>query len=446
MYFGVVCMKKIFWVFLVVLILTASLCFDAAETVAFADEIVSLEEESASVEEKNTNGTEEGSTAQTAQEPAEEQTKESSEGTDGIMVLLGDVNGNEKLDADDAREILRACVGLILIEAENLPVADIDSDGVITASDARLALRTAVSLEEIISHKYLITVENEATCKAEGIVSYYCTDCSVTGQVHISEKPHTYVTLINISPTCTKNGYINKVCTGCSRLSVSTPEKLGHNWKKNSAKVATTCSRCSLQKTGWEKYKGKYYYFYEQNGKSVLAVNQIVDGVYVDIDGVRVDDEVIKLAVEFVQTHSSAEDTNEKRLEDCYNYLYKRFDYKTMYGVPTVNDMSECARHMFINHNGNCYRFASTFAYIARVLGYDSRVVLGKVRGVYGDMVNHSYTEVFSDGEWLICDASQNTAYEEYDWYLCKQENYPKKYSRELTLTLSVKNGKAVWN
>ena len=430
--------------FFCMLILTASLCFNSLKIISFAEEITSGEDEMTSSEEETTFSEEE--TIPQEEESTLVTEESTTEEVKGISVLLGDVNGTSKIEARDAREILRVSVGLIAIEAEKAPVADINCDGVINSNDARLALRMSVLLEETISHKYFITVENEATCKKEGNVSFYCTDCSVSGKVKIPVEPHAFTTLINISPSCTKDGYVNKVCTVCARISTSTPSKLGHNWKKTSATVATTCTRCSQQNTGWEKYAGKYYYFYEQNGKSVLAVNRIVDGFYVDIGGERVDDEVIKLAVDFVQAHSSSEDTNEKRLEDCYNYLYKQFDYKTMYGIPAVKDMAECAKHMFTNHNGNCYRYASTFAYIARVLGYDSRVILGKVRGVYGDMVNHSYTEVFVDGKWLICDASQNTAYGQYDWYLCTQENYPKINSRESTATLTVKNGEATWS
>lgn len=55
--------------------------------------------------------------------------------------LLGDVNGDGSVDSSDARLILRAAVGL-----ENVPYeeGDIDKDGKITSADAREALRRAV--------------------------------------------------------------------------------------------------------------------------------------------------------------------------------------------------------------------------------------------------------------------------------------------------------------
>ncbi len=60
-------------------------------------------------------------------------------------VILGDVDGDGKISAADARLILRASVGLEEIDAN---IADIDGDGKVTAADARLALRKSVGLNE----------------------------------------------------------------------------------------------------------------------------------------------------------------------------------------------------------------------------------------------------------------------------------------------------------
>ncbi|GEM_PF-2226845 len=62
----------------------------------------------------------------------------------------GDVNQNDKVGADDARQILRYAVGLeqpkTFLEET---LADIDCSGNITAADARLALRAAVKLDRL---------------------------------------------------------------------------------------------------------------------------------------------------------------------------------------------------------------------------------------------------------------------------------------------------------
>ena len=61
---------------------------------------------------------------------------------------IGDVDGDGKVTASDARLALRAAVGLETFDAETTDVADADRDGKITASDARLILRAAVGLED----------------------------------------------------------------------------------------------------------------------------------------------------------------------------------------------------------------------------------------------------------------------------------------------------------
>lgn len=58
-------------------------------------------------------------------------------------IVKGDVDGDGKVTSTDARLILRASVGLEKIDLER---ADIDGDGKITASDAREAMRKSVGL------------------------------------------------------------------------------------------------------------------------------------------------------------------------------------------------------------------------------------------------------------------------------------------------------------
>lgn len=60
-------------------------------------------------------------------------------------VIKGDVDGDGKVTAFDARLILRAAVGL---EEISLKTADLDGDGEITSSDAREALNIVTGKEE----------------------------------------------------------------------------------------------------------------------------------------------------------------------------------------------------------------------------------------------------------------------------------------------------------
>ena len=59
----------------------------------------------------------------------------------------GDVNGDGKLTTADARDALRAAVGLDNLSAEQKKKADANGDGSVTTSDARNLLRKATGLE-----------------------------------------------------------------------------------------------------------------------------------------------------------------------------------------------------------------------------------------------------------------------------------------------------------
>lgn len=62
--------------------------------------------------------------------------------------VLGDVDGDGKVTAEDARLALRAALGLEILTEDQLKAADFDKDGEITAADARLILRESLGLEE----------------------------------------------------------------------------------------------------------------------------------------------------------------------------------------------------------------------------------------------------------------------------------------------------------
>ena len=62
-------------------------------------------------------------------------------------VKKGDVNGDGKITADDARKALRASVRLENLNEKEKSAADINGDGKVTADDARTILRKSARLE-----------------------------------------------------------------------------------------------------------------------------------------------------------------------------------------------------------------------------------------------------------------------------------------------------------
>lgn len=79
----------------------------------------------------------------TSEKPEEDTTKD----PDELEIGMGDVDGDGKITAADARLILRRAAKLITLSMEQEARADVDKDGKITAADARKVLRVSAGLE-----------------------------------------------------------------------------------------------------------------------------------------------------------------------------------------------------------------------------------------------------------------------------------------------------------
>ena len=66
-----------------------------------------------------------------------------------MALTPGDIDGNGKTEATDARLALRAAVGLDVLSADKRIAADVDGNETVDATDARLILRAAVGLEKL---------------------------------------------------------------------------------------------------------------------------------------------------------------------------------------------------------------------------------------------------------------------------------------------------------
>lgn len=65
------------------------------------------------------------------------------------FILMGDVDGSGKVDATDARLVLRAAAKLDTLDDVKSKAADVNGDGKIDATDARIVLRVSAKLETI---------------------------------------------------------------------------------------------------------------------------------------------------------------------------------------------------------------------------------------------------------------------------------------------------------
>lgn len=186
------------------------------------------------------------------------------------------------------------------------------------------------------------------------------------------------------------------------------------------AKAKTYFYRNGKKQTGWQKIESRYYYF---DKKGVLQKNKIAGDkksgyYYVDPDGIRVTDTAIRAAVKFVMKHSDAKDSSRKRLKSCYNALAGYQYRRTGSDMPAAEKMKAYALEMFKNKKGDCYRFAAALAYIARVLGYDSRTAFDN------SVTLHGWTEIKVKGKWQTCDCSMRRVDKKNNFFLVDKETY----------------------
>lgn len=192
---------------------------------------------------------------------------------------------------------------------------------------------------------------------------------------------------------------------------------------------------------------GKVY----QNNKPVT--NKIVGSkakgyYYVDKTGRKVNTREIRQAVDFVMRNSKAGDSRAKRLKACYRALQAYPYFGMTNRAPKAKNLFSYARYMFSRHRGDCYYYASTMAYIARVLGYDSRVAVGGVtaRGPAAPLTLHGWCEVKYGKSWRMLDCSMQRAHLDRNLCLVTRKKYPFRLRCDKVYTMTVKNAKVKWS
>lgn len=211
-----------------------------------------------------------------------------------------------------------------------------------------------------------------------------------------------------------------------SKKKAKQSKKRKNGWYKKNLK--TYYYKNGYKYIGWHKIENQYYYF---NEKGVLQKNTIVGSAekgynYVDAGGILVVDSAIKCAVNFVMKYSSPNQSTLQRLKSCYNALCG-YSYQRVYSdQPSASVIRSYALYMFNYKKGNCYRYGSALAYIARVLGLDSRVSVGGVTAyAYRNLSPHGWCEINIGGVWRLCDCSMQRAHTSNNLFLVEWNRYP---------------------
>ena len=141
--------------------------------------------------------------------------------------ILGDIDFNGKVNADDARTVLRLSVELEDIQNYNFYFADIDGNKKISAADARLILRTAVGLEKQIEHihNYQDTLCNKPkTCIVCGMTD---SDKSDSENQNFNETDLYYGITVTELPYTSNGLTINSIAFSGSKLTINVTNKTG---------------------------------------------------------------------------------------------------------------------------------------------------------------------------------------------------------------------------
>lgn len=99
--------------------------------------------------------------------------------------------------------------------------------------------------------------------------------------------------------------------------------------------------------------------------------------------------------------------TQEQKLAACYNYVLDHMKYKRSLEPASASKVEDYALEAFFTGQGNCYRYASMFAYMAAELGYNVQIQAGQCISTQGGWTPHSWVFIaHPDGRGLIYDCS----------------------------------------
>ena len=133
---------------------------------------------------------------------------------------------------------------------------------------------------------------------------------------------------------------------------------------------------------------------------------------------------IMNLAANIVNNSSTRFMTQQEQLEAAFDYLAANTYYIRSSEVPEGDWVKEYASKTLSTRGGNCYGYASAFAYIARGLGYEARVCTGTVTSSLGGRTAHAWTEVRVGKRWYVYDPEMQSA-KGSGYYKQTYESYP---------------------
>ncbi len=139
---------------------------------------------------------------------------------------------------------------------------------------------------------------------------------------------------------------------------------------------------------------------------------------------VQPDSLVMNLAAAVVEASSTGSMTQPQQLRAAFDFVADTITYERSFEIPSGDWTKEYAAKTLGTSKGNCYGYASAFAYIAKGLGYDARICTGTVTSSYGGRTAHAWTEVKMNNRWYVFDTEMQNAKGD-GYYKQTYDSYP---------------------
>ena len=193
-------------------------------------------------------------------------------------------------------------------------------------------------------------------------------------------------------------------------------------------------------RTGLQKIGGGLYYQTKEKGICTSAYVTVGKKRYhADATGKCKIDRLWNLLQQAYAKNVKSDMSKEQKLRAMYMYLAtkhennKNFVYERRYDdnqyIGKSGWTADYAYYMLSKKKGNCYRFACTFAYFAKMLGYDSYVRVGEITSRSGGMTPHGWVEIKQGGQTYVYDPEMQFA-GGYDLYQKTYSTYPMKLNK----------------
>lgn len=188
----------------------------------------------------------------------------------------------------------------------------------------------------------------------------------------------------------------------------------------------------------WAQIGDGIFYF---GPDGAMVTNTVIDGYQIGSDGraiipapstpseqtgITANSLLAQYCIGVIGSITNEAMTQDQKLAVCYSYVVNSFNYNRTYETPMGDWTGQYALELFSNGYGNCYRYAAGFAYLAKALGYEVKVITGQIHSARGGVTPHSWVEIFYNGAWYICDPELQMA-KGYNLYMKTYINYPVK-------------------